>query len=181
MSSTADCKHRAGVTHSGCVWCELDALSAKLDRALEHLRALAHGAVTLEDERIGYVEMQVEREDLSDALAFIAEMEMVDSGVVQCGNNAPNTGANQDNVNSPQHYTSHPSGIECIQVTEWMNFNIGNAVKYLWRADLKGKALEDIEKARWYIAREIQRRKGATSAGQVAPAHIYYANKETAK
>ena len=61
-----------------------------------------------------------------------------------------------NNVNNPKHYTSHPSGIECIQVTEHMNFNLGNAVKYLWRTDHK-KGLEDLKKARWYINREISR------------------------
>lgn len=63
-----------------------------------------------------------------------------------------------DMVNHPPHYTAHPSGVECIQITEHMNFNIGNAVKYLWRADLKN-GLEDLEKAAWYVAREIERRK----------------------
>ena len=62
-------------------------------------------------------------------------------------------------VNHPSHYTEHPSGIECIQVTEHMNFCLGNAIKYIWRADKKGKALEDLEKARWYIDREIEKRK----------------------
>lgn len=42
-----------------------------------------------------------------------------------------------DAVNHPKHYTSHPSKIECIQVTEHLNFCIGNAIKYLWRAGLK--------------------------------------------
>ena len=64
-----------------------------------------------------------------------------------------------DMVNSPSHYRSHPSGIECIQVTEHMNFCLGNAIKYLWRADEKGSAIEDLEKACWYIQREIERRK----------------------
>lgn len=62
-----------------------------------------------------------------------------------------------DNVNHPEHYTSHASGVECIAITEHMNFCIGNAVKYLWRAGLKGAAVEDLKKARWYIDREIQR------------------------
>lgn len=66
--------------------------------------------------------------------------------------------AEPDIVNHPPHYTSHPSGIECIQITEHMGFNLGNAFKYIWRADEKGKALEDLEKARWYINREIERR-----------------------
>lgn len=65
--------------------------------------------------------------------------------------------AQTDRINHPKHYTSHPSGIECIQVTEHMNFNIGNAVKYLWRSDLKGAKLEDLKKAAWYIQREIER------------------------
>jgi len=64
-----------------------------------------------------------------------------------------------DNVNRPQHYKSHPSGVECIQVTEHMGFCLGNAVKYIWRADLKGNAIEDLEKAAFYIAREIENRK----------------------
>jgi Protein of unknwon function (DUF3310) len=63
-----------------------------------------------------------------------------------------------DSVNNPRHYVSHPSGIECIQVTEHMSFCVGNAVKYLWRADLKNDAVEDLRKARWYIDREIERR-----------------------
>lgn len=69
-----------------------------------------------------------------------------------------------DPVNHPRHYTSHPSGIECIQVTEWMNFCIGNAVKYLWRADLKNDDLEDLKKAAWYIKREIERRESVRDA-----------------
>ena len=67
--------------------------------------------------------------------------------------------AQVDNVNHPPHYKSHPSGIECIQVTEHMGFCLGNAVKYIWRADEKGKAIEDLEKAKWYIQREIEKRK----------------------
>jgi len=60
-------------------------------------------------------------------------------------------------INHPPHYTAHPSGVECIQITEHMGFNLGNAVKYLWRADLKGNQLADLEKAAWYIQREINR------------------------
>lgn len=63
-----------------------------------------------------------------------------------------------DPVNKPSHYVSHPSGIDCIQITEHMNFCLGNAVKYIWRADLKNDAIEDLRKAKWYIEREIARR-----------------------
>jgi hypothetical protein len=66
-----------------------------------------------------------------------------------------------DPINHPQHYTGHPSGIECIQVTEHMGFNLGNAVKYIWRADLKGDAIQDLHKAAWYVQREINRREQA--------------------
>jgi hypothetical protein len=64
-----------------------------------------------------------------------------------------------DVVNKPPHYTEHPSGIECIQVTEHMGFNLGNAIKYIWRCDLKKDAIEDLKKAKWYIEREINRRE----------------------
>lgn len=60
-------------------------------------------------------------------------------------------------VNHPDHYNANPSGVEAIDVIEHMTFNVGNAVKYLWRADHKGKQIEDLKKARWYIDREIQR------------------------
>jgi hypothetical protein len=68
-----------------------------------------------------------------------------------------------DNVNHPKHYTQHPSGVECIQVTEHMSFCLGNAIKYIWRADLKNDAIEDLEKAQWYITREIAKRKKQTT------------------
>lgn len=66
--------------------------------------------------------------------------------------------AAHDPVNHPKHYTGHPSGIECIQITEHMGFCLGNAVKYIWRADLKNDAIEDLKKAAWYINREIEKR-----------------------
>lgn len=73
-----------------------------------------------------------------------------------------------DQVNHPKHYTSDPSGIECIDVTRHRNFNIGNAIKYLWRAGLKidadkssiNKQIEDLNKAVWYIVDEIHRLGG---------------------
>lgn len=61
-------------------------------------------------------------------------------------------------INRPKHYNSHPSGIECIEVIEHMSFNLGNAIKYIWRADEKGQAVEDLKKAAWYVQREIERR-----------------------
>jgi hypothetical protein len=64
-----------------------------------------------------------------------------------------------DPVNNPKHYTSHPSGVECIEVVEHMGFNLGNAIKYIWRCDLKSDAIEDLKKARFYIEREIAKRE----------------------
>lgn len=62
------------------------------------------------------------------------------------------------NVDHPSHY--NVGRIEVIDaIEEWgLNFNLGNAVKYIARADHKGKPIEDLEKARWYIEREIERR-----------------------
>lgn len=61
-------------------------------------------------------------------------------------------------VNHPIHYTSHPSGVECIEIIRHMGFNLGCVIKYAWRADLKG-GIEDLEKAQFYIADEIAKRK----------------------
>lgn len=66
-----------------------------------------------------------------------------------------------DAVAHPKHYTAHPSGVECIQITEHMGFNLGNAVRYIWRCDLKQDAIEDLKKARWYVDREIAKREKA--------------------
>lgn len=63
-------------------------------------------------------------------------------------------GEGEDLVNRPKHYTSHPSGVECIQVTEGLGFCLGSMVKYLWRSGLKGATKQDFQKARWYLKRE---------------------------
>lgn len=69
-----------------------------------------------------------------------------------------------DNVNHPEWYTKHPSGIECIDIAKYYDFCIGNAFKYLWRAGLKKdasledkqKEVEDLKKAIWYINKKIE-------------------------
>lgn len=68
-----------------------------------------------------------------------------------------------DPVNHPAHYAAHPSGVECIQITEHMNFCLGNAIKYIWRADLKNDPIYDLRKAVFYINREIERRSDGNS------------------
>jgi len=61
-------------------------------------------------------------------------------------------------VNHPRHYSEHPSGVECIEIAEAFGFNLGNAIKYIWRAGIKTEdAITDLEKAEWYIQREIER------------------------
>lgn len=69
-------------------------------------------------------------------------------------------------VNKPFHYNAHHSGIECIEVVRHMTFNVGNAIKYLWRAGLKGDAIEDLKKARWYIEDEIAKCEKEQAAGK---------------
>lgn len=64
-----------------------------------------------------------------------------------------------DPVEHPAHYNDHPSGVECLAITEHMNFCLGNVIKYIWRCDEKGNAIEDLKKARFYLDREIARRE----------------------
>ncbi len=61
----------------------------------------------------------------------------------------------EDPVSHPSHYTSHPSGVECIDITKHYSFCLGNAIKYIWRAGLKGPREQDLEKAIWYLKEEI--------------------------
>lgn len=73
-------------------------------------------------------------------------------------------GVEIDNVNHPPHYNNSPAKcecgrrIECIDVTRHHSFNIGNAIKYLWRCDFKCDDVEDLKKAIWYIQDEINQR-----------------------
>jgi hypothetical protein len=67
-----------------------------------------------------------------------------------------------NNIDHPKHYISDPSGIECIQITRHRNFNIGNVIKYVWRAGLKdnNSDVQDLKKAVWYLLDEIKRIEG---------------------
>ncbi len=77
-----------------------------------------------------------------------------------------------DNVNHPSHYNKHPSGIECIDIVRHMTFNIGSAIKYLWRADHKGATIEDLEKAIFYIKDEISRLGGVKIEESKIPCYL---------
>jgi hypothetical protein len=69
-----------------------------------------------------------------------------------------------DLINNPPHYNRASSKcsqcstrIECIDVTRHLNFNLGNAIKYIWRADYKDNKVKDLQKAVWYLQDEIKR------------------------
>lgn len=67
----------------------------------------------------------------------------------------------KNNVNRPEHYTTHPSGVECLTITKDMDFCLGNAFKYLFRCGSKGSPLEDLQKAAFYLNFVLEtRRKG---------------------
>ena len=55
-----------------------------------------------------------------------------------------------NNIDHPTHYTNRNIGYECITLTKYQYFCTGNAIKYLWRYELKGHPIEDLKKARWY-------------------------------
>ena len=61
-------------------------------------------------------------------------------------------------VDHPPHYQSNGSGIEVIDATEQMGFNLGNAYKYVARFEKKFDPIEDLKKARWYVKRELDKR-----------------------
>ena len=84
------------------------------------------------------------------------------------GKLAPIPMAGGDAVVHPRHYNSHPSGVECITIVRHMGFNIGNVIKYCWRAGLKDNTteIEDLKKARWYLDDEIKRREEMQGASQ---------------
>lgn len=106
--------------------------------------------------------------DEEEKKSAISEMETAMCDVMQllkCFIERKDKEQKTDNVNHPAHYNSHPSGIECIEIARHHNFNIGNTIKYLWRAGLKSeegmedtdKQVEDLNKAIWYIQDEIKR------------------------
>lgn len=68
-----------------------------------------------------------------------------------------------EKINHPSHYQGE--GLEVIDVIEAfnLNFNLGNTIKYVLRAGRKDSKVEDLEKARWYISREITRMEEANA------------------
>lgn len=71
-----------------------------------------------------------------------------------------------NNVDHPAHYTGRDTGYECIDITQYQTFCVGNVIKYLWRYPLKGAPLEDLKKARWYAHRaSMMQEKADTCIG----------------
>ena len=69
-----------------------------------------------------------------------------------------------DQVNHPSHYNWHPSGVECATIAEAFGYNLGNAIKYIWRCDHKDQPIQDLKKAVAYLEREITRRIDAANS-----------------
>ena len=69
-----------------------------------------------------------------------------------------------DPVNHPAHYGGDHNPYEAIRIIEELNlnFHLGNALKYIFRAGYKGNAIEDLKKAAWYLDREIKNREKAS-------------------
>lgn len=84
--------------------------------------------------------------------------------------NAVETAVTASAVDHPVHYNSHKSGVEAIDVIEFLTGNMFNTVKYIWRANHKGKPVEDIEKALWYAKRELVR---VVTELATVPQHVY--------
>ena len=94
-----------------------------------------------------------------------------------------------EKIDHPKHYNSHPSGIECIDIARHYCFDIGNAIKYLWRAGLKAeegytdsqKEIEDLNKAIWYIQDRIKQlqtnKKETTPLPKINGNYMYPAHK----
>ncbi len=94
-------------------------------------------------------------EEMAEALETLGEMRVAEE-YNEARTLESELGA--DPVERPAHYRQHPSGVECIEITEHFNFNVGNAIKYLWRAGLKSPdAIQDLRKGAWYVQREIER------------------------
>jgi len=135
-------------------WTKIDERESdeRIEHESEDVREAKARGVTVEVEG---VEWKLQASEKNNAEAMAEVVHKLSQGKAKLRKEKPKA----DMVNHPPHYTSHPSGVECIQITEHMGFNLGNALKYIWRADLKGSAVEDLEKAVFYINRELIKRR----------------------
>lgn len=113
--------------------------------------------VSEDGERYTFIGRNGDEDGATRDLDWIAEFYgILDDGLTLEESHVP------DAVKHPAHYTSHPSGIEVIEITRHMGFCLGNVVKYVLRADLKNDAIEDLRKAIQYLEFEIETREMAT-------------------
>ena len=98
-----------------------------------------------------------DEEDNDEEYCFFKEIERVMNGYFPSNINVDGNNK-EEMVNHPKHYNSDLSGVECIEVARYRNFNVGSALKYLWRCGLKNgnSDIQDLEKAVWYLNDEIK-------------------------
>lgn len=121
-----------------------DLVEVNKDCLMEDVTRGARGHVLEPQTSAEYVSVDIPTGDDDHTLFLEGELDLV---------------ATDDNVNHPDHYKWLP--VEAIEITEHFNFCMGNALKYILRADHKGKPVEDISKAIWYLQRELENRKKA--------------------
>lgn len=110
--------------------------------------------------RAGNFGKEVGDDNRLDRRSFAPGHENLAAAVSESRTVEGDTGEVPEDAINPSHYRKHPSGIECIEVVRHMNFNVGNAIKYLWRYLDKGDPIENLKKAQWYIDDEIRRLEG---------------------
>lgn len=89
---------------------------------------------------------------------YILEMQKVRRDQEQVAKVAEVKPEPADPIN-PSHYKNHPSGVECIEIAEHWPFNLGAALRYMWRVDDKDTPVENLKKALWHLEREIKLRE----------------------
>lgn len=72
-------------------------------------------------------------------------------------------------IDEPPHYTGHPSGVECVEIAGWFTGNLAAVIKYVWRRGQKGPVVDDLEKAKAYLGKELDRLKGRSAPHFYAP------------
>lgn len=126
-----------------------------------HLRAIAGSPFTAANQESRSISLLQAAKEIERQKKIIDDYARICKSMSRDLSAAKIDAATQDNINHPAHYTA--TAVEPINVIEeWqLGFHLGNCVKYLARCELKGKPIEDLEKARWYLDREIHRRKVA--------------------
>ena len=129
-----------------------ESIEGRLARIEERVDAIADAII--ED---AYVDEEVVEDQFPDRAAYEPHQPFVDAM------REFSRAAQYDPVSHPEHYNAHPSGVECVEMTKLMNFNLGNAFKYLHRRLLKGDPVENMRKAEFYLNAELGLRRSMRS------------------